>query len=144
LDPRADDATRQERKTEMIRTKGRNEARTHSLQNQAWIGAVAAIGTLVAGLCFASADAAQMDVTEGKTLAEAWCSSCHIVAPTPRMQSAAPGSPPDFSAVAKAPTTTEQALTVFLETPHPPMPDFQMSRSQVSALVDYILSLRDR
>jgi cytochrome c len=105
---------------------------------------MAAAGALAATLSFASAHAAQMDVTEGKTLAEAWCSSCHVVAPTPRAQSVAPGSPPDFSAVAKAPTTTEQGLTVFLQVPHPPMPDFQMSRSQVNALVIYILSLRNR
>jgi len=105
---------------------------------------MAAAGALVAISSFSTAGAAQMDVTEGKALAEAWCSSCHVVSPTPRVQSVAPGSPPDFSAVARAPTTTEQALTVFLQVPHPPMPDFQMSRSQVSALVSYILSLRDR
>jgi mono/diheme cytochrome c family protein len=127
----------------MTRTKGRSEALTHSSDNRAWRAAMAA-AALAASLCFASAQAAQMDVTEGKNLAEAWCSSCHVVSPTPRVQSAAPGSPPDFSAVAKASTTTEQALTVFLQAPHPPMPDFQMSRSQISALVQYILSLRDR
>jgi mono/diheme cytochrome c family protein len=128
----------------MTRTKGRSEALNHSSQHRARLIAMAAAGALAATLSFASAHAAQMDVTEGKTLAEAWCSSCHVVAPTLRAQSAAPGSPPDFSAVAKAPTTTEQALTVFLQVPHPPMPDFQMSRSQVNALVIYILSLRDR
>ena len=46
--------------------------------------------------------------------------------------------------MAKASTTTEQALTVFLQVPHPPMPDFQMSRTQINALVNYILSLRER
>lgn len=131
----------EKREIEMTRIKRRSDARTHAVHGRAWLIAMAAAA---ASLLFASAKAAQMDAREGRALAEAWCSGCHVVAPTARVQSAAPGSAPDFSAVAKAPTTTEQALTVFLQVPHPPMPDFQMSRGQINALVTYILSLRER
>lgn len=128
----------------MTRIRGGSATGGRFLRDRAWLAAMAAAGAVAAGLLATPARAAQIDVTEGKTLAEAWCSSCHVVQPTPRVRSAPAGSPPDFSAVAKAPTTTEQALTVFLQVPHPPMPDLQMSRSQVAALVAYILSLRDR
>ena len=100
----------------------------------------AAAGALAMMICAAQAQA-QMDTTDGKRLAEAWCAQCHVVTPTNRVQSLAPGAPPDFAAIARASTTTEQALTVYLQVTHPRMPDFQMSRDQIASLVNYILSL---
>ena len=78
----------------------------------------------------------------GGTLAEHWCMGCHDIergAP-----SAPPGGVPSFSAIAARPDTTADSLARYLSVAHTNMPDFSLSRSERDALVDYILSLRQR
>jgi mono/diheme cytochrome c family protein len=82
------------------------------------------------------------DPQAGRRLAEAWCSQCHVIGP------GAPGpasdAVPTFPAIARMASTTEMSLRVFMQTPHPPMPDIQLSRQQLDDVVAYILSLRGR
>ena len=80
------------------------------------------------------------DPTRGRHLAEAWCSGCHIVAPTDQ-QGTSNGAPP-FAAVARMPSTTLMALRVFLQSSHPPMPDLRLTAGQIDDVAAYILSLR--
>jgi mono/diheme cytochrome c family protein len=82
------------------------------------------------------------DPAAGRRLAEAWCSGCHVIGPG----ASGPASDvvPTFPAIAGMPSTTGMSLRAFLLTPHPPMPDIQMSRGQIDDVVTYILSLRDR
>jgi mono/diheme cytochrome c family protein len=73
-------------------------------------------------------------------LAETWCSSCHVVAPS--AQTGARTGVPTFTAVASIPSTTSIALRAFLQTPQARMPDLHLSRDETDDLIAYILSLR--
>lgn len=80
---------------------------------------------------------------EGLRVARQWCAACHVVsrempspAPAPTMDVA-----PTFPAVASRADTTETGLRVFLQTPHANMPNWQLSRGELDAVVAYILSL---
>ncbi len=77
---------------------------------------------------------------EGSRVARQWCAHCHLVSrdmPPPANDVA-----PSFPALAAMSTTTETGLRVFLQTPHGRMPDYQLSRGELDAVVGYLLSLR--
>lgn len=80
------------------------------------------------------------DAQAGHALARTWCASCHVVGP--EQQHAGNDMVPSFAAVAAMPSTTTMSLRAFLHTPHPPMPDLQLSNTQVEDIATYILSLR--
>ncbi|HYC15965.1 MAG TPA: c-type cytochrome [Pseudolabrys sp.] len=75
------------------------------------------------------------DARKGETLARRWCAACHIVAID--QQRGTTQSPP-FSAIAGKPGFDETALAFFLLTPHPRMPDMNLSRSEAADLAAYI------
>lgn len=76
---------------------------------------------------------------EGARIAQQWCANCHAIAPgqLPPMGDAAPSLP----AVARR-GTTDAALRAFLSQPHANMPDHNLTRAELDALVAYIASLR--
>jgi mono/diheme cytochrome c family protein len=76
----------------------------------------------------------------GGTLAERWCMGCHVVETAPR--AVATDGVPSFPAIAARSSTTAESVGRYLSTAHTNMPDFSLSRSERSALVAYILSLR--
>jgi mono/diheme cytochrome c family protein len=80
------------------------------------------------------------DVAAGKRLAETWCSSCHVVAPS--AQTGASTGVPTFAAVARMPSTTPISLRAFLQTPHARMPDLHLNRDETDNLIAHILTLR--
>ena len=82
------------------------------------------------------------DVTAGRSLAERWCSSCHVVDPT-QQRGTSIGAPP-FSAIAQMSSTTAMSLRAFLTTSHPPMPDLHLTRDEIDDVSAYILSLKQR
>ena len=75
------------------------------------------------------------DALKGETLAKRWCATCHIVASN--QQRGTTQSPP-FSAIANKPGFNEATLAYFLLTPHPRMPDMNLSRSEAADLAAYI------
>jgi mono/diheme cytochrome c family protein len=77
------------------------------------------------------------DVTRGKTIAQRWCSSCHLVAAE---QTRAVADVPSFAAVARAKLPAD-SLKAFLSDPHPKMPDMSLTRSEIEDIVAYIQSL---
>ena len=91
---------------------------------------------------YAAAQTEAGDPAEGQRLAQTWCSDCHLV--DPQGQSRANDATPSFDAIARTPSTTSLSLHAFLLTPHPPMPDFRLSRTQIDDLTAYILSLRGK
>ena len=91
---------------------------------------------------YAAAQTAAGDPAEGHRLAQTWCSNCHLV--DPQSQTRASDATPSFTAIAKMPSTTSLSLHAFLFTPHPPMPDFRLSRTQIDDLTAYILILRGK
>ncbi len=93
--------------------------------------------TLIAGTAAAQG---QPMAGEGLRLSRQWCAACHAVSRDmpPPSGDAVPG----FPAIAARSTTTETSLRVFLQTPHANMPNFQLSRTELDAVVAYLVSLR--
>jgi mono/diheme cytochrome c family protein len=79
--------------------------------------------------------ASAADVRNGETLAKRWCAACHVVASD---QQRGTTQTPPFSAVANKPGFNEQELAFYLLTPHPRMPDMNLSRSEAADLAAYI------
>ncbi len=102
------------------------------------LSAAAAISALLVIAPLRIATAAS-DLEEGRMLAKEWCSSCHMVAPgvAPTTTDAAP----PFPKMAEDPAYTEERLRGWLWAPHPPMPDFDLSRFEIESLIAYIKSL---
>ncbi len=80
------------------------------------------------------------DAAAGRSLAERWCTSCHVVSPT-QDRGTSTGAPP-FAAVADMKSTTAVGLRVFLQTPHWRMPDLHLTHDEIDDISAYILSLR--
>ncbi|MEI7870784.1 MAG: c-type cytochrome [Alphaproteobacteria bacterium] len=97
-----------------------------------------AMAAMALGLLPFVAAAQSADV--GGRLAERWCMGCHVVETGPR--DVATDGVPTFPAIAARSGTTAESLDRYLSTAHTNMPDFALSRSERSALVTYILSLR--
>jgi len=78
-------------------------------------------------------------ISAGHRLAEAWCKDCHAIeAATAGVK----GGPPDFTAIANRPSTTELSLKVFFRTSHQRMPNIIIAPEQADDLANYILSLK--
>lgn len=89
----------------------------------------------------ASADAA--DSARGASLAERWCVACHVPGPGVRSGLGTDAGPP-FATIAADPAMTEQRLRGWLADPHPPMPNFNLSRAEIEDLIAHIRSLKPR
>jgi mono/diheme cytochrome c family protein len=79
---------------------------------------------------------------KGHALARTLCASCHSVEPSDSDSSFA--EVPSFTAIAALPTTTSSGLHAFLSTPHGEMPDVKLTSDEMDAVVDYILSLKEK
>ena len=87
------------------------------------------------------AQSSRGDAASGRLYAMNWCTECHSVEP----ETAGTGQfAPDFTAVAKSPSTTGFSLRAFLRSDHLRMPRFALKRTEVDDIVAYILSLRRR
>jgi mono/diheme cytochrome c family protein len=75
------------------------------------------------------------DPEAGARLVVTTCAQCHGAID-------APAGAPAFVTIAAMPSTTEDSLTVFLQTPHASMPDVVLSWADRRDLIAYILSLR--
>ena len=80
------------------------------------------------------------DPASGLRLATTWCANCHQVAPGSAGPSA--DAAPTFRSIARMASTTSMSLRVFLQTPHPNMPNFHLSREEMDDVVAYLISLR--
>lgn len=80
---------------------------------------------------------------EGLAYAKAHCGECHGVEASTDDFSPNPDAP-DFSAVANTPGMTERALAVWLQTPHPTMPNFILGPDVRDNLIAYIMTLKKR
>ena len=79
------------------------------------------------------------DARKGEILAKPWCTICHVVSSD--QQQGTTQAPP-FSAVANKPDFNETTVAYFLLTPHPRMPDMNLSRSEAADLAAYIKTQR--
>src|SRR4029079_12619239 len=77
----------------------------------------------------------------GRAFAVIWCTECHSVEPaTDGLGRIAP----DFTAVAKSPSTSALSLYAFLRSDHVRMPNLGLRPVDANDLVAYIMSLRRR
>ncbi|MGY6569850.1 MAG: c-type cytochrome [Salinarimonas sp.] len=89
-------------------------------------------------LLLAITSPALADVEQGRIIAERWCAACHLVGPG---QVTASDQVTTFAEVARREDLTTESLRRFLQMPHPPMPDLQLSHRDIRALIAYIESL---
>ncbi|HEX7970589.1 MAG TPA: c-type cytochrome [Stellaceae bacterium] len=73
----------------------------------------------------------------GHALAQVWCSSCHMVDTSGQGRDTAP----PFADIAKRRTADRAWLRAWLISPHPPMPNFNLSRQEIDDIVAYLDSL---
>ena len=88
----------------------------------------------------AAAEVPSGDVTAGRELVRAQCSTCHDAEGSPHGQRQGP----PLAAVAAMPSTTSTSLHAFRITPHANMPDYRLTPQQIDDVATYILSLRRR
>jgi cytochrome c2 len=77
------------------------------------------------------------DAAKGEIIAKRWCATCHLVSPEQRT---ATSDVPSFTSIAHRKLSAE-ALTDFLSSPHPRMPDMDLTRTEIADIVAYIRSL---
>jgi cytochrome c len=73
----------------------------------------------------------------GRELARTWCTSCHVVDVEGEGTDAGPALP----ALLGDGQRTEDELRGWLAAPHPPMPDFALTRQEIENIVAYLQSL---
>lgn len=76
---------------------------------------------------------------DGKVVAVRWCAACHDVGTGERRT--ANDLAPAFESVARRGDLSQSQLEAWIGNPHPPMPNLNLSRQDVSDLVAYIQSL---
>jgi mono/diheme cytochrome c family protein len=96
-------------------------------------------GTLLLALS-SQAFAQEADIEAGAAYAEQVCAACHAVLPNETI-SPLPEAPP-FQSVADTPGMTELALTVWLQSSHPTMPNIVLEQNDLRNVVAYIRSLK--
>jgi mono/diheme cytochrome c family protein len=88
------------------------------------------------------AGAQEADIAAGKAYAEQVCATCHAVEQgeeeSPLYQA------PTFQSVSNTPGMTEMALTVWLQSSHPTMPNIVLSQDEIRNVVAYIRSLKGK
>ena len=83
--------------------------------------------------------AARADAAAGARMALQWCANCHVVngkGPSATV----PQGPPAFRTIAGHLDTAQ--LRAFLTHPHGAMPDFALTRAEITDLIDYIETLK--
>lgn len=77
------------------------------------------------------------DPQHGETLAKRWCATCHVVAADQKRGST---TAPPFSEVANREGLDAGEIALFLLSPHPRMPDMNLTRTEAADLSAYIKS----
>jgi cytochrome c len=83
---------------------------------------------------------AQGDPEVGRELALRWCTSCHVVDEAGHGADAGPALP----ALLGEGQRTADELRGWLAAPHPPMPNFDLTRQEIEDIVAYLESLAAR
>ena len=81
------------------------------------------------------------DVSRGLAYAQKTCAECHAVLPS-QTTSPRPGLA-TFKNVANTPGMTATAILVWLQTPHPTMPNLMIATSDRDDVIAYITSLKE-
>jgi mono/diheme cytochrome c family protein len=95
---------------------------------------------LAVALAASPAHAQDGNPENGRLQATRLCADCHEVEPAPGTPATLPGPP--FIAVAKTKGMTALALSVWLQTSHPTMPNIMLHPETRADIIAYILMLR--
>ena len=87
-----------------------------------------------------AAKAQEADIEAGGAYAEQVCAACHAVLPNEQISPLAEA--PTFQSVADTRGMTEMALTVWLQSSHPTMPNIVLKQDDLRNVVAYIRSLK--
>ena len=97
----------------------------------------------------ASAPTAQL--RRGEQVAQLQCAACHVVAEIQKYPPLLEDPAPSFHSIANRPQVSEAALRHFVATTHwdrqtvrPTMPNPGLSKTDITAVIHYILSLKGR
>ncbi len=104
-----------------------------------WIRRALTLFLLLIAAMLEQLGALAADAQHGKTLAQVWCASCHLVAPEQRQASA---DVPSFASIGQQPNFNAARLAFFLLDPHPKMPNLSLTRAEAADLAAYISSLQ--
>lgn len=106
-----------------------------------WLRTWRTLAVVAAFLLPVSANAQEPgDARAGLSFAKKNCAECHAIrqgeteSPNPEA--------PSFDSVAKTRGMTGRALAVWLQTSHPTMPNFLISRTDRNNVISYIMSLK--
>ncbi len=80
------------------------------------------------------------DRAAGLQLVRQWCTSCHQVEAGGHRNEVAPA----FMSIANNPLKTPDKLRNWLIAPHPPMPNFNLSRRAIDNIIAYLASLKGK
>lgn len=90
---------------------------------------------LIFAAIFVGPTAVAADADNGERLAQRWCASCHVVAPS---QQAANADAPPFETIARTFGFNPEKLVFFLLEPHPKMPSMALTRNEANDIAAYI------
>lgn len=113
-----------------------------ALTSRMWRGAALIAIAVFAALPFRATAQEAGDRAEGRRLAGAFCSNCHVITPTTKAKGS--NGVPTFAAVARRPSTTPASLRNSLLSPHPQISSMQATPDELRDLIAYILSLREK
>ena len=103
-----------------------------------------AVGPLLAAMMIGApalaAEPKEPSATDGRRLAERFCTVCHVV--SGKADASVPVGPPPFKAIANKPGQTAEHIKGVLIQPHAPMPDLQLTNDEIQSLLAYLQTLR--
>lgn len=88
----------------------------------------------------ANSHAMAADPQNGERLAHRWCEACHVVSATQKRP--ASDQAPPFATIAKMPRFGAAEISLYLLTPHPKMPDMNLTRTEAGDLAAFITTLK--
>jgi mono/diheme cytochrome c family protein len=100
-----------------------------------------ALPLIVAASLASAGPTSKPDPATGKALAERLCTNCHLIG-TAEQNHANPDVP-SFPEIANLPEQTAGAVEARIMLPKHPMPQIPLTKSELSDLAAYILSLRE-
>jgi len=83
------------------------------------------------------AQAHAADVEAGHAIAQRWCANCHVTAEAQRGQDTAP----PLATIAERHASDQTWLRAWLTSPHPPMPNLNLTRQEIDNVIAYLATL---
>jgi cytochrome c len=106
-----------------------------------WLAAAGLHLVLIWGVSApAATQEAQPSAERGKDLATRLCRNCHLLDSS--TDQTVPAGTPTFRSMATAPSQTRERVLAALIQPHVPMPDVQLSRTEIDDIIAYLDALR--